>query len=498
MATNVTNRLMMNNRFKSLPFLLFILLYFGSTINGFAAKQKGAKASHPKKSELVQKIDSLLSDSDLGSCFIGLKIVSLEKGTILYSKNSSKLFQPASNMKLLTTATANSVLGANYEFNTELLSNAKTVNGVLQGDLLIKCSGDPKLGTADFDSLASQLSKVGIKSIKGNLVGDTSAFDGHFWGAGWMWDDEPEAFEAFITPLTVNSNAIKFKLSPGIKDGDSLRYFLEPAISFYKVINQGVTSNDSMIPRVKVTRPKGDNTFTIIGRLNLSDTTNEYDVSMWKPEMYFLKLLKQRLDTTGITVQGKCLLDSTRRGKKIAEVSHSLDSVLCEINKPSDNLGAENLLKTLGREKIGAPGSAESGLMVVKDYLLKCGIDTSEVMLADGSGLSGYDEVSPDAFLKILRNQFKQKLFSRFYQSLPIAGVDGTLKNRMKGTKAEGNVHAKTGSITGASTLSGYVTTADSSMLCFSFMCNHFPGDMHVIRHIEDRILEMLAGMKVK
>ncbi len=476
-----------------------ILLALTFTYTSAIAGQKHNKPKpKTRTSEITAKIDSLLSDPVLSSCFLGLKIISLDNGSVLYSKNSNKLFHPASNMKIVTTASAINALKTDYLFRTGLSSNSKIDNGVLQGDLLIEATGDPMLKTENIDSLIAQLSNKGITSIKGNLIADTSLFDGLYWGSGWMWDDEPEAFEAFITPLTVNANSIMFKFKGGKKQGDSVSYEMTPKVDFYKLTNEAITSSDTMLPKAKITRPSRVNSFTITGRVSPSDTNQSYEVSVWQPEWYFLNLFKDRLEAKGISLLGKCKIEHIKKATPLAEISHPLDSVLTQINKPSDNLAAEIMLKTLGREKYGKPGSAEKGLKVVTNFLLSCGVDTSLVNLADGSGLSFYDELSPDAFVKILKYQYKQKSFSRFYESLPIAGVDGTLKNRMKGTKAERNVHAKTGTISGASTLSGYVTTADSVMIAFSFMSNHFTGEIRHLRMKQDKILEMLANLRVQ
>ena len=483
---------------KPIVYAVFFILLMTSLYQVVYTQKKEKPKPQKRYSELTTKIDSLLSDPALSSCFLGLRIISLDNGTVLYSKNSNKLFHPASNMKLVTTAAAINALRPEFTFRTVLSSTAKIDNGVVRGDIFIETMADPMFKTEHIDSLVVQLVKKGVKSIKGNIIADTSLFDGLYWGAGWMWDDEPEAYEAFISPLTVNANSILFKFKGGKKQGDAVTFEMVPKVNFYNVVNEAITSSDTSIPKAKVTRPIRTNSFTITGRVAPADTNQSYEVSVWQPEWYYLNLFKSRLETNGITFNGKCKIERFKKGIPLAECSHPLDSVLTLINKPSDNLAAEIMLKTIGREKYGKPGSAEKGLKVVANYLLNCGVDTSQVELADGSGLSFYNELSPDAFVKILKHQYKQKSFSRFYESLPIAGVDGTLKNRMKGTKAERNVHAKTGTISGASTLSGYVTSADSVMIAFSFLSNHFTGEIRHLRIKQDRILELLAGMKLK
>jgi D-alanyl-D-alanine carboxypeptidase/D-alanyl-D-alanine-endopeptidase (penicillin-binding protein 4) len=215
---------------------------------------------------------------------------------------------------------------------------------------------------------------------------------------------------------------------------------------------------------------------------------------VWKPEFYFLELLKERLMTHGIQIHGKLRIDTVYHGQRIAAISHRIDSVVHQINKPSDNLAAENLLKTLAVVKQRKPGASQDGLFIIKEYLTSVGIDTSKMILADGSGLSWYNAISPDAVVQLLFHEYHTPAFRRFYESLPIAGVDGTLKNRMKETRAEGNVHAKTGSLTGVSALSGYVKNRDGVTLIFSMLCNHFPQKILSLRNAQDNIMNILTS----
>ncbi|HZY10312.1 MAG TPA: D-alanyl-D-alanine carboxypeptidase/D-alanyl-D-alanine-endopeptidase, partial [Bacteroidota bacterium] len=222
-----------------------------------------------------------------------------------------------------------------------------------------------------------------------------------------------------------------------------------------------------------------------------------FSLSVWKPELYFLALLREKLLERGIKVKGNIKLDTLKGSSMLAEIVHPIDSVIHRINKISDNLAAENLLKIIAAETQSPPGTSLIGLRIVKEYLYGISIDTSKLILADGSGMSFYNVVSPDMLTQILQKQYEQKEnFQRFLESLPISGVDGTLKNRMKQTRAEGNVKAKTGTITGVSALSGYVKTADDKLLAFSIMCNHHPAQISVLRDMQDKIMEILSNFK--
>jgi D-alanyl-D-alanine carboxypeptidase/D-alanyl-D-alanine-endopeptidase (penicillin-binding protein 4) len=447
---------------------------------------------------LQENINHLLDDSLLSSSFVGIKIISLEDSTTLFSANSNKLFHPASNMKLVTTAAGLQLLGPQFNFVTSITTDGNVSNGILEGNIYITGSGDPVLRTEHFDSLADAFRQRGITTISGNIIGDISYYDGLAWGSGWMWDDEPTSDAAFITPLTVNDNCVEISISPGKRKGDLPQISIEPTTTYFPIINNGNTSDDTTLPKLDVTRVKGENTFIVQGRISPAGITQQFTLSVWKPELFFLELFKERLSEHGVSIHGTIRIDSGKNLLPLFQIRHPLDSVFHQINKQSDNLGAENLLKTLSANAYGEPGSALTGLSMVKRYLQSIGIDTTLMILADGSGLSSYNLISPDAMVKLLFEQYNNKqTFRLFYESLPIAGIDGTLKNRMKGSRAEGNVHAKTGSLTGVSTLSGYVKTLDGHLLAFSIMCNHFPGEIRSLRTLQNNIMEVLASYKM-
>ncbi|MBI3194408.1 MAG: D-alanyl-D-alanine carboxypeptidase/D-alanyl-D-alanine-endopeptidase [Ignavibacteriae bacterium] len=483
---------------KTIPsvLLLFILLILHAST--YSSEDTIFIAQTLEKSKLTATIDSLLNDTLFAPSFLGLKIVSLTDGKTIYSRNSHKLFHPASNMKLLTTSTALNLLDSFFLFPTSVSFDGEIQKGVLYGNLYIKGSGDPLFTVKDIDSIVQRIKQAGITSINGNIIGDVTSMDDVFWGEGWMWDDEPEYYEAFISPLTVNGNFVTVKVTPGKSVGDSLSIQIEPPTSFLQIMKNGITSYDTTIKDIHATRPKRNNVITVSGRMFPRDTTQEFEISVWQPEFWFLDLMRERLIFYGISVNGNISLDTVTSSTQFMTITHSLDSVLHFINKLSDNLASELLLKAVGRSKFGEPGTAKKGLDVVLEYLSSIGVDTSLLILADGSGLSFYNQVSPDALVKILEHQYKSKTFKRFLESLPTAGVDGTLTNRLKGTKAENNLRAKTGTISSVSTLSGYVTTANNELLAFSFMSNHYPKQLRDLRKLQDSIIKLLANAKLK
>jgi D-alanyl-D-alanine carboxypeptidase/D-alanyl-D-alanine-endopeptidase (penicillin-binding protein 4) len=462
-----------------------------------ATVRPGRDPAAAGRAETIQdRLDSLLSDSTLAPSFIGIKVVTLEHGKTLYERNSRKLFHPASNMKLLTTAAAINLLDSSFTFRTEVSSDSRASGGILTGNIYVRGTGDPLLSTKDLDSLAARLRRNGITAVNGDIVGDVTRFDSISWGPGWMWDDEPDRSEAFITPLTVNDNVIEFTAYPGRRNGETVAILYDAPEGCFTVRNEAVTSADTMIPAITITRRRGENVIEARGRIAPLGKPYRSAVSVWRPETFFLDLFRRELSRAGIAVLGRTRIGAPGGPFILGEVYHPLDSVLHRINKESDNLAAENTLKTLAAEKGGIPGSTAGGISFLKLYLSSIGVDTTAFTAADGSGASFYNEVSPDIIVTVLRRQcLDRSIFRRFSESLPVAAVDGTLKNRMKGTAAENNVRAKTGTIAGVSTLSGYVTTRAGVPLAFSIMCNHFPGDIKTLRSLQDSIMVCLAGL---
>jgi D-alanyl-D-alanine carboxypeptidase/D-alanyl-D-alanine-endopeptidase (penicillin-binding protein 4) len=448
-------------------------------------------------SSLAHQIDRILSDTLLESSFVGVYVVSLDNGSVLYDRFSSKLFHPASNMKLITSAVGLQLLGPDFRFKTAAYHDGAIENDTVDGNLVIKGFGDPVFSLANLDSLVRLIREAGIRHVRGDLVGDVSYFDSTYWGAGWMWDDEPEIYEAFISPLTINKNSIDVTVRPGITNGDPVQVVLQPATDYVTVVNTAITSSDASIRPLSVDRRKGQNVITVEGRIDPASASYTKSFSVWKPEYFFLDLLSSRLLFGGITVAGRHRLGSADSAHIIAEFTTPIDTILYHINKNSYNLGAENLLRVLGAEKFGIAGSDSAGLRAVKAYLASVSIDTTRLRLADGSGVSFYNLVSPKMLVQLLQDQYnRSSTFARFYRNLAIAGVDGTMRNRLRNSRAAGKAHAKTGDIGGVNSLTGYVTAADGTMLAFSILCNHFPGESRYLREVQDRIVEVLANSR--
>ncbi len=472
--------------FIKLKYIFLVVIIFFITGCGITSPQLTT-------TNFKDKIDLILRDSIFDAAQVGIKVVSLKNNRVLYSKNEKLLLRPASNLKLITSAAALSFLKDTFQFRTEFYFDSLT------SSLFIKGSGNPLFTSEDIAKSVSQLKSNGLQQINGNVVGDISIFDSTQWGEGWMWDDEPFEYAAYNSPLTINNNCIKIITTPSNIIGGKLNIQTFPQTSFVNIINDGITSNSESPNNLNVTRKfyERSNDIVVKGNMKLNSSPDTTKLTVLHPEKYFVTLLYEELLRQGITIKGKPIISTIPNTAKLKYVHfQSIDSVLVNFNKVSDNLTGENLLKLLGKELNKNIGTTKSGINNVYNFLNKIGIDTSKFLMVDGSGMSHYNLVTAEMYIKLLRAMYNDKNnFQLFYKSLPIGGVDGTLSNRMKNGNAFKNVHAKTGSIGGVSTLSGYVTTSNNDLLAFSIMMQNFIGSAKEYRNAQDKICEILSSI---
>ncbi len=447
--------------------------------------------------ELRKNIDAILQDSSLSQTRTGIKIVSLQTGETWYARDSHLLFHPASNMKLLTTAAALHFLGPNFQYQTEVRTDAAALgDSTIHGNIYLKGYGDPSLSSQDLWGIILKLKELGVRRIRGDLICDETYFDDLYFGAGWMIDDVSSWYWPPISALTVNRNCVTVTAAPGVNTGDPLLVKMQPATSYMKIENFGATvdSTDSLqIKKFKVERKwrQQENTIVIDGGMARRSEPEEVDIEVVEPALFAGTLLSEILRSEKILFDGKILKGALPDTTTLlaAHTSPPLSQLIQHTNKISDNLYAELLLKTLGAQKHGAPGTAEKGLFALHQFFSEMGIDTTAFSLADGSGVSRYNLITPDQIIALLKSMYRDfRVQAEFLASLPIAGVDGTLARRMKGTAAEGKLRAKTGSLRGVSALAGYTTTGAGEPLAFSIIMEHFVVPTERIRKVQDRI----------
>jgi D-alanyl-D-alanine carboxypeptidase/D-alanyl-D-alanine-endopeptidase (penicillin-binding protein 4) len=472
--------------------------------------------------DLRNRIEEITRQPALEPGFFAVKIVSLDTGEIIFEQNANKFVRPASNMKLYTVATALDRLTPDYHFITSVYAKEKPDKGAVKGDLIVYGRGDPsfaaRFNNGDYfkaiNDLADRIAAAGVKHVKGDLVGDESYFNGSPLGSGWEWEDLTWSYGAQVSALSVNDNAIDLTAKPGEKVGAPVVITSGPPATFMTISNRATTSARGSKSDLQIYRGLGANTLEISGSVPLGDNGWTGSVAIPDPALAFVTMVREALTKRGVKIDGRVRTVSTRsvgsaRDPNSVEIA-SLPSppfglIAMHTLKPSQNQYTELILRTLGKTQPAMAEDAnrvrdneELGLSVVKDFLHQAGVGESDLALSDGSGLSRNDMITANATVQLLTYMSKHKYFAQFRDALPIAGVDGTLRTRMKGTPAEGNLRAKTGSLSSVASLSGYVTTAAGEHLVFSMMLNNYPDANLVRRDSIDAIAILLASFAGK
>jgi D-alanyl-D-alanine carboxypeptidase/D-alanyl-D-alanine-endopeptidase (penicillin-binding protein 4) len=510
--------------YKKKNLLLAYLLLFCMS-SAVAQQQTAAPRTIP---ELRSKISEVLAKPELAPAMVGIQVVSLDTGKVLFEENATKLLRPASNMKLYTVATALDRLSPDYHFVTSVYAASRPdAAGVVHGDLTIYGRGDPSLAArfnnGDYfkaiDDLATRIVAAGVKRVEGDLVGDETYFVGPKYGSGWAWEDLTWYFGAEVTPLTVNDNALDLFIKPGPSAGQPAVITTGPPDPLLTIVNKVITSAKGLRREISIHRGLGENTITITGTIPLEDRGYSSSIGISHAAMLFVYLLRTSLAQKGIVITGKSRTtgeisqpalisavpisgtNGTPQNEIVTLQSPPLSLIAAQTLKPSQNLYTELILRTLG--KVSPPPATTSslgqtseqlGLEAVKSFLKTAGIPPESLILDDGSGLSRDDMITAEASVQLLTFMSKHRYANVFRDALPIAGVDGTLRNRMRGTPAEKNVRAKTGSLSSAASLAGYVTTSAGEKLAFSIMVNNYPRDAEPRTLCIDPIVVLLAS----
>jgi D-alanyl-D-alanine carboxypeptidase/D-alanyl-D-alanine-endopeptidase (penicillin-binding protein 4) len=464
---------------------------------------------------LRSSIDSMVSTPEFRNAHWGILIVDPSSGDTLYSRNAGKLFMPASNMKIITSATALAQLGPDHRFATTLATDGAVRDGVVLGNVVVRGSGDPTVSThmrgdamAPLREIADSLMVHGIRRIAGRLVSRKDAFPGPTLGYGWSWEDLEESYSAPIAELLFNEGFSIVTVRGGMQPGDPAFVTTAPARTFPLVRASVITvSTDSATPvgrngarrrnGVRVVKDTAFGGVVVDGWIAAGDSV-EIEVTHRDPVDAYLAALTEALRDAGIVVEGRLPPELPPAGQQstvlFTAMSPPLSEILPPLMKPSQNQIAEMLLRAVGLQITGV-GTADSGRAVARRQLEAWGAPTDGFILRDGSGLSRYDYLSPETIVHVLDAMRKAPTFQLYYDALPIAGTDGTIRTRMRGTPAEGNLHAKTGTIANARSLSGYVTTADGRMLIFSLLCNNFSAPVATVTQVQDVIGAALASL---
>lgn len=472
------------------------------------ASDERTETAYAGDMSLAEKMEVILANERLDGAVTGVTVRHAETGEILFAENGDTRLHPASNMKLLTAAAALETLGADYRFRTEVLTDGRKTGVVLQGNLYLKGKGDPTLLKADLDQFAKDLKAQGIRNIKGNLVGDDTWYDDVRLSQDLNWSDEPFYTGAQVSALTLSSNedydagTVIVEVTPAKKAKGKALVSVSPKTDYVKIVNRTKMVSAGETKQITIEREHGSNRIIVEGNMPVDGTLSRSWASVWEPTGYALEVFRSALNEQGIKFIGKSE-EKFEAAPEHAQVLVTKDSMplaelLIPFMKLSNNGHGEVLTKEMGKVVHGE-GSWDKGLEVMGDVVAELGVNQDTILLRDGSGMSHKNLIPSNDLTELLFEAQNKSWFPAFYHSLPVAGISerlvgGTLRNRMTTEPAKGNVTAKTGSITGVSTLSGYVTSLDGEELIFSILINNYLGSSGNMQAIENEIATMLAG----
>ena len=489
--------------------LILSLLVLSSLLSGCATLKTHSTGKLDSVPQLQAELDKLFNDPGLKHAFWGVEVRSLKTNDTLYDMNAQKSFRPASNMKVYTTSAALDYLGPDYHYYTHLRGNPQLQgDGVLTGDLVVQGSGDPSFSgrysrgstssIAMMQELVDTLKLKGIKTISGNIVGDDNVFDERYYPGSWMWGYNASGFAAQQSGLCFNDDVVEVYATPGTQAGDAAKVWLTFPTNYVTIISKVTTAEKGKSNSLNMDRDWYSNIVTVTGQVALDSNTTKEWVTVNNPTLFFTTVLYERLTASGIQVMGTpkdiddYTPDTTQSVILATHESYPLSRIIRIINKVSQNFYAEQLVKTLGKEVLHE-GSTYKGTEAVENFMKKLNVDIAPLYIVDGCGLSSMNLVTPDSMIEVLKYMHQHKDFKTFYDSLPIAGVDGTITRRMKGTNALNNVRAKTGFIGHTRTLSGYVNTKDGEPLAFSMMCNNYTVPTSEVEELQDAACVFMA-----
>lgn len=473
--------------------------------------------------ELSKQISEILDREVASRAFWGIKIVELKSGKTVYQHNADKLFVLASNAKLFSTALGLIRLGPEYTYTTAVVSKAPLAEeGVVSKDLVLLGGGDPNLSSrvVPYDpensfqknlllpitNLAQQVVDSGVRRVQGNVVGDDTRYVWQRYPPGWSVQDGYWAYGAPISALSFNDNMVKLRVLPGIASRRPARVDIIPKNGYFSLENRVRTAPTRTVARgLGFDRQPGSRKLLLWGDISIRSPGRVLAIAVDDPALFAAFALHKELRRLGVAIEGTAVarhvrpyeLPSLKRlpirelkhypAKLAAVESASLAQTLPIINKDSQNLHAEMLLREVGY-KLRGVGSFEAGLAELKSFLVEVGIKPQESRLQDASGLSRRNLITPEATTRLLAYMWNLPSREHFVSSLPVSGEDGTLNWRFAKTAAKGRIRAKTGSLAQVTAISGYAATLDERNLVFSIFVNNHGVKASYIRSLVDRI----------
>ena len=472
-----------------------------------AASLTAPALARPAADDLRERLGVIFDTSDVNALWAA-KVVSLDTGQVIFERNPRLLVMPASTMKVVTLAVAAERLGWDARFTTRLETTGPIEDGVLRGDLIVTGDGDPTIGEGEdaphvLDQWAGRLATLGIRRIEGRLIGDDDVLPDQAFGAGWAWDDLAFGFAAPVGALQFHEGSAQVVIAAGPRPGTPATIRLEPASSELVLTGEVMTTGPDTPAAVYTRRRPFSRTLEVTGTVPRGGRDYVRTVSTDNPTRGLLLAFRETLGRFGIAVSGDVAdIDEIApkptgpRRLLLLHESAPLREIGIRLMKVSQNLIAETLRARIGLASDVPdvdPLAAASG--AYERTLATWGVPVEDVILADGSGLSRYDYLTVDALVAVLRHMAQDPRHAAAFQAtLPILGVDGTLERRLRGTRAEGRIRAKTGSMTNVRALAGYVTTIAGERLAFAIVANNFKVRGSAIDVVTDRALDALVA----
>jgi serine-type D-Ala-D-Ala carboxypeptidase/endopeptidase (penicillin-binding protein 4) len=466
----------------------------------------GARPIPAPHTDFPAKMDQILNAPVLRGGITACIVESLSDDTIVYARNADTRVMPASNRKLFTTAAVLSILGDDYTLTTRAFAaGAPTADGTLAGDITLRGGGDSLLSPADLDELAKSVAAAGVKHVLGGVVGDGSVFVDGPYGADWGWDTLNDDYAPVIAGLELTDGDITVDADGEEAAGAPVTVQLDPPSTLEPVINNAVTGAAGTASSLAATRAWSKPGIIVTGTLPPQGHA-EVQIPVLDPVAYAAEQFRASLVKAGVIVDGPAsttaasaasgaassAITAVQGGPTVTLATHvspPMSQYIAFMNKPSDNLLAESLVRDIGIAQ-GGQGSYAAGDAAEMKAWRDMGIDTGLLSFDDGCGVSRRDYVTVREIAQLLAAMAKRNDFDDFQASLPIAGVDGTLKHRFVGTPAQGNVHAKTGTLTSARALSGYLTARSGKRYLFSIVMNNYPGSAPDAGKVQDGAVE--------
>ncbi|NHZ84503.1 MAG: D-alanyl-D-alanine carboxypeptidase/D-alanyl-D-alanine-endopeptidase [Planctomycetia bacterium] len=446
---------------------------------------------------LTRKINDALKYSDL-TTNMGIKVVSLRSGKILYSLNSNHLFTPASNNKLYTASAALHYLSPQFKFKTSVWIDSSYIDSNHVPRLVLVGGGDPDLFLSELEVIAKEISE-NIESIDTLIINNT-LFDDVYFGPGWMWDEGSDWYFAHVNAMTFNDNCVDITITPGAI-GEKPIVSLNPGTKFVDIINEAVTVEDTIDSKeLEIERrwEENNNVIDISGEVMKDANEEIHYINIENPALFTGTVLFDLLNQLSTEVKIG-IFEGQKSSTMIpfyTYYSEPITNSLANFLETSDNLSGELYVKMIGHVISGQQGNWDNGMLAIKTFLNdKVKIDTTKMRMEDGSGLSRYNLTSPDQLTKLLKYMYSDFIYtSEFIAVLPSIGQEGTLKDRMQLIENKYSIRAKTGTLSGVSCLSGYAFIKSGEPLAFSIMMNGYVDESKPYQDLQDRICEILVG----